>query len=87
MSKSKTAREILLKTFQKIEIDYDKERDRFTGVVTLPDGVLNQALSEIDALVPKKKEELKDCGYNHPQRAENRGYNQAIDKTHKIFNK
>ena len=41
-------REILLQMFQKAKVDYDNKQDKFTGVFTLPDKVLDQAEAEIE---------------------------------------
>jgi len=39
-------KEILLKMFQGVKVEYDKKQDRFTGIATLPDSVLNRAIEE-----------------------------------------
>ena len=73
-------KEILLQMFQNTEVGYDKEKDRFTGVVTLPDKVLDAALSAI------KEELLRKLPWK--KRQDNNGsigFNDCLSKVQKII--
>ena len=57
---TKRLREILLRMFQGIKIDYKANEDRFTGIVTLPDDKIDQAIKEIQELCePMNQEDIE----------------------------
>lgn len=78
-------RKVLLNMFQNVVVGYDKKADRFTGLVELPDKVINQAEADIKALIRAECEGM-ECViipeyklYRMEQRSEfSKGYHQAL---------
>ncbi len=61
MTIEEKVQDILFTMFQKIVIDYNKNQDRFTGIISLPNKTINQATQTLLALIkPMSMERLID---------------------------
>jgi len=58
MKDDKVLREILLNFFQGAKVDYDSTKDKFTGVFTIDDDTITQAIKQIKESVRLDKEEI-----------------------------